>query len=66
MGWILYIFLKFQRGNNRNEAGKCLNSKLTGKQIFLAGHLSTLKEQCFSEVVTRGGGRLSLYCMLYI
>ena len=35
-------FLRFQRGNNRNEAGKVFNSKLAGKQTFLAAYLSTM------------------------
>ena len=43
---------KFQRGNNRNNAGKCLNSNIAGKQIFLAGHPRTLAGHCFSGVVT--------------
>ena len=32
--------------------GKCLNRKLAGKQIFLAGYLPTLAGQYFSGVIT--------------
>ena len=28
---------KFQRGNNKNKAGKCLNSNLSGETSFLGG-----------------------------
>ena len=42
----------FQRGSNKNKAGKLLNS--AGKRVFLAGHPSTLAGRCFSGVVTGG------------
>ena len=44
---------KFQRGSNRNKAGR--NSNLAVKHIFLTGHHFTSAEQRLSGVVTGGG-----------
>ena len=44
----------FDGGTTKIRRGKSLNSKLSGKRVFLAVHPSTMAGQCFSRVSTGG------------
>ena len=48
---------KISMGKQQKQGGEsALNSNLAGKHIFLVGLPFTLAGQCFSGIVTGGGG----------